>query len=518
MGGGEFSFIYRYILRESCSQFDSLPLTSLTTSGRYTGGGFDAQSQAKRAKMAQQGGGASHGRAPSSSNAPPRNTDEHRKAIMRQQQQRLLLLRHASKCQEKRGKCKATALCAQMKELWQHIAQCKDQHCLHPHCVSSRYVLSHYHRCKQRNCEVCAPVRLAIQKQNHQQRPTKGKGSKGGKTAKGKKAKDLGSAGTIKIPDPAKPVVKPKAKMPAQQSLIDTWTHSTIHAHLENLNRLFNPYYTKKVLIESMLPLLKKLTDEEYGWIFSKPVDPMQLQLSDYFDIITHPMDLGTVRKNLEGGKKYKLPKAVKADVHLCFNNAMQYNPEGSDIYKLAKKFMKIFNEDFARVEAELQEKEHAQRAHENSCKLCGGEMFQFEPPVYYCSGVCGAQRIRRNSYYHVDSSNKVHYCVACFGKLGESVQVGENTVMKVDLQKKKNDDITEESWVQVRRLPRVVARSASLCHEAWFSRTDSSVPPLLLLFVHSFITFVCSLLFCFPTPSSVRDVRRLDAPDLCRV
>ena len=191
--------------------------------GRYTGGGgagsggYDAQSQAKRVKMAQPGGGASHGRAPSSSNAPPRNTDEHRKAIMRQQQQRLLLLRHASKCQEKRGKCKATALCAQMKELWQHIAQCKDQHCLHPHCVSSRYVLSHYHRCKQRNCEVCAPVRLAIQKQNNQQRPTKGKGSKGGKSSKGKKAKEVGSAGTIKIPDQAKPAVVKKAKMPAQQ-------------------------------------------------------------------------------------------------------------------------------------------------------------------------------------------------------------------------------------------------------------------------------------------------------------
>ena len=29
---GEFSFMYRYILRESCSQFDSLPLTSLTRS------------------------------------------------------------------------------------------------------------------------------------------------------------------------------------------------------------------------------------------------------------------------------------------------------------------------------------------------------------------------------------------------------------------------------------------------------------------------------------------------------
>jgi hypothetical protein len=31
-GPGEFSFVYRYILRESCSEFDSLPLTSSTSS------------------------------------------------------------------------------------------------------------------------------------------------------------------------------------------------------------------------------------------------------------------------------------------------------------------------------------------------------------------------------------------------------------------------------------------------------------------------------------------------------
>ena len=33
VAGGELSFMYRYISRESCSQFDSLPLTSLTISG-----------------------------------------------------------------------------------------------------------------------------------------------------------------------------------------------------------------------------------------------------------------------------------------------------------------------------------------------------------------------------------------------------------------------------------------------------------------------------------------------------
>ena len=426
-------------------------------SGAAGGGGYDAQPQAKRVKQRQSGGGAS----PSTSKAPPRNTGEHRKAIVRQQQQRLLLLRHASKCQEKRGKCKATALCPQMKELWLHIAHCKNQHCVHPHCVSSRYVLSHYHRCKERDCEVCAPVRLAIDKQNEQHRSVKKqrKGSKSGrgKAAKiGTTAKGVVSAGIIKIADQANPAAaelkkKRKAKIPSQQSLTDTWTHNTIHAHLENLNRLFNPYYTKAVLTDAMLPLLKKLTEAENGWVFSKPVDPLQLQLSDYFDIIKHPMDLGTVRKNLEGGKKYKLPKAVAADIHLCFNNAMVYNPQGTEVYNLAERLLRTFNADFARVEAELQERERAQRAHENSCKLCGGEMFQFEPPVFYCSGMCGILRIRRNSYYYVDPGNKAHYCVACYGKLGDSIQVGESTVFKAELMKKKNDDMTEESWVQVR-------------------------------------------------------------------
>ena len=393
--------------------------------------GSSSGSDAMRAKMS---GG--HSRPPSGSTAPPRNTDEHRKAIMRQQQQRLLLLRHASKCQEKRGKCKATALCAQMKELWQHIAQCKDQHCLHPHCVSSRYVLSHYHRCKQRNCEVCAPVRLAIQKQNNQKRPSS-------KKSKSKKAAKAPPQVTVKPPEPQ----KQKPRMPTQQSLIDTWSHATIQAHLENLNRLFNPYYTKQVMKDSMLPLLKKLTEEEYGWIFNKPVDPLELGLPDYFDIISKPMDLGTVRKNLEKGK-YKLPAAVSDDVNLCFDNAMKYNPDDSEVYQLALRFKKIFMKSFRIEASSLREKEHKQRENENSCKLCGGEMFQFEPPVYYCNGTCGT-RIRRNSYYHVTPDNKGHYCMQCYGKLDETIQVGENVIPKANLQKKKNDDNTEESWVQ---------------------------------------------------------------------
>jgi E1A/CREB-binding protein len=91
---------------------------------------------------------------------------EHRRQIVIQQQQRLLYLRHASRCTHppnSPGCCpQGYAACGPMKALWEHIAGCRDQCCPYPHCVSSRYVLSHYHRCKEEGCPVCAPVRQVV--------------------------------------------------------------------------------------------------------------------------------------------------------------------------------------------------------------------------------------------------------------------------------------------------------------------------------------------------------------------
>lgn len=36
-----------------------------------------------------------------------------------------------------------------------------------------------------------------------------------------------------------------------------------------------------------------------WGWPFLKPVDPVALNLPDYFTVIKKPMDLGTVKNNL---------------------------------------------------------------------------------------------------------------------------------------------------------------------------------------------------------------------------
>lgn len=84
--------------------------------------------------------------------------------VLAAQQQRLLLMHHASKCPHAIGTCPVTPHCARMKRLWEHIGKCRDPQCQTELCISSRMVLSHYHRCKEFRCEICRPVREAIQR------------------------------------------------------------------------------------------------------------------------------------------------------------------------------------------------------------------------------------------------------------------------------------------------------------------------------------------------------------------
>jgi hypothetical protein len=53
-------------------------------------------------------------------------------------------------------------------------------------------------------------------------------------------------------------------------------------------------------------------------------------------------MDLGTVRRRLEGGR-YTDPHSFAKDVRLTFRNAMTYNNEGDDVYESAAELSSIF-------------------------------------------------------------------------------------------------------------------------------------------------------------------------------
>lgn len=93
----------------------------------------------------------------------PKTRGNFREEVLLQQQQRLLHLRHASKCVHVNDRCpQGVVCCQQMKDVWKHIPTCREPRCQFAHCVSSRYVLSHYHKCRDTTCDVCRPVRSII--------------------------------------------------------------------------------------------------------------------------------------------------------------------------------------------------------------------------------------------------------------------------------------------------------------------------------------------------------------------
>jgi hypothetical protein len=108
-------------------------------------------------------------------------------------------------------------------------------------------------------------------------------------------------------------------------NLINSFTPEMIRTHIQSLQTGFNPHQTPAEVKSIMSPILKQLTEHEYGWIFNEEVDPVKLNLPDYFDTVKQPMDLGTIKKKLDS-LSYKLPEQFAIDVRLTFNNAISYN------------------------------------------------------------------------------------------------------------------------------------------------------------------------------------------------
>jgi len=70
---------------------------------------------------------------------------------------------------------------------------------------------------------------------------------------------------------------------------------------------------------------MKVLWRTKNAWLFHEPVDPVRLKIADYFDVIKHPMDFGTIKKKLYNNA-YSTCREFLADLDLTFNNCNKYN------------------------------------------------------------------------------------------------------------------------------------------------------------------------------------------------
>ncbi|KAK6913007.1 NET domain [Dillenia turbinata] len=99
--------------------------------------------------------------------------------------------------------------------------------------------------------------------------------------------------------------------------------------------------------------LLKLLMSHTQAWVFNEPVDVVKWNIPDYFTVIKHPMDLGTIRGKLVSGV-YASPLDFAADVRLTFNNAKTYNPPGNDAHIMAVTLCKYFEARWKIIEKKL--------------------------------------------------------------------------------------------------------------------------------------------------------------------
>lgn len=68
------------------------------------------------------------------------------------------------------------------------------------------------------------------------------------------------------------------------------------------------------------------------AWIFDAPVDGAKVP--DYYTVVKDPMDMGTVKRNLESGA-YGDATAFLADLRLVWHNCAVYNGPDSDVGRL---------------------------------------------------------------------------------------------------------------------------------------------------------------------------------------
>ncbi|XP_072971890.1 transcription factor GTE9-like isoform X1 [Typha angustifolia] len=110
---------------------------------------------------------------------------------------------------------------------------------------------------------------------------------------------------------------------------------------------------THLMLMKQCEALLKRLMAHPHAWVFNTPVDVVKLNIPDYFQVIKHPMDLGTVKSKITSGA-YSSPWGFVSDVRLAFTNAMTYNPPGNDVHVMADVMSKFFETRWKPVEKKL--------------------------------------------------------------------------------------------------------------------------------------------------------------------
>ncbi|EMR11523.1 hypothetical protein PNEG_00534 [Pneumocystis murina B123] len=87
---------------------------------------------------------------------------------------------------------------------------------------------------------------------------------------------------------------------------------------------------------------LQKKTHESYAFPFYRPVDPVALNIPDYYKIVKHPMDMSTIQGKLNN--VYNTADEFESDIRQMFRNCYKFNPVGTPVYNMGKRLEAVFD------------------------------------------------------------------------------------------------------------------------------------------------------------------------------
>jgi hypothetical protein len=109
-----------------------------------------------------------------------------------------------------------------------------------------------------------------------------------------------------------------------------------------------------------LLKEMKKLPASVY---FLEPVDPIKLNIPDYFTLVTTPMDFATIQDKLTAGT-YAAPTNFAEDVRLVFKNAITYNQlRDNPVHIAAREMSHKFEEKYKSLHNAMTSKQSVSNA-----------------------------------------------------------------------------------------------------------------------------------------------------------
>ncbi|KAM3339045.1 histone acetyltransferase HAC1 isoform X1 [Capsicum galapagoense] len=412
-----------------------------------------------------------------SSSAVHRSGNVPRERQYLNQQRWLLFLIHARRCSAPEGKCPEYN-CIHAQKLLRHMERCSKFDCRYLRCPETKVLINHYKQCKNVNCPVCIPVKKFVQTQQKVfARPgyiSDMTNSLNG-TCRTFHAVESASKLTgnltpvaVKTPEDLQPSLKRmKIEPSSQPHILETENFVPVSACESNvfqdaqLVEQNDAVVMKAEVTEVKMEALANSVQVSHGStdIAKDNLDDTYTQRPAGDSLASSNPGCLVKQENVNTEKDIDQPKQENT-------SAPSENTTGSKPGKPKIKgvsMMELFTPEQVRehikglrqwigqskAKAEKnQAMEHSMS--ENSCQLCAVEKLNFEPPPIYCSP-CGA-RIKRNAmYYTIGAGDTRHYfCIPCYNEArGDTIVVDGTTILKARMEKKRNDEETEEWWVQ---------------------------------------------------------------------